>query len=62
MTMKVLPLLLLLTLARAASAQVAGPIRPDQAAFRELFKELVETTRRCRRAAARWPPNAWRRG
>jgi acetylornithine deacetylase/succinyl-diaminopimelate desuccinylase-like protein len=26
-----------------ASAQVPGPIRPDQAAFRDLFEELVET-------------------
>jgi len=43
MVMKALALFLLLTLARAASAQVAAPIRPDQVAFRELFKELVET-------------------
>jgi len=40
---RTLPLLLLLALAGAASAQVAAPIRPDQAAFREIFKELVET-------------------
>jgi acetylornithine deacetylase/succinyl-diaminopimelate desuccinylase-like protein len=35
--------LLPLVFAAAASAQVAAPVRPDQAAFRELFKELVET-------------------
>src|SRR6185436_21117408 len=35
--------LLLLALAGAAQAQVTAPIRPDQAAFRELFEELVET-------------------
>jgi acetylornithine deacetylase/succinyl-diaminopimelate desuccinylase-like protein len=40
---RTLSLLLLLAFARAASAQVAAPLRPDQAAFRELFKELVET-------------------
>lgn len=27
----------------AASAQVATPLRPDQSAFREIFRELVET-------------------
>ena len=36
-------LLLLVLAVAASSAQVAAPIRPDQVAFRELFKELVET-------------------
>jgi len=40
---KIRSLLLLLACAPAASAQVASALRPDQAAFRELFKELVET-------------------
>jgi acetylornithine deacetylase/succinyl-diaminopimelate desuccinylase-like protein len=35
--------LLLCALATLAQAQVAQPLRPDQAAFREIFKELVET-------------------
>jgi acetylornithine deacetylase/succinyl-diaminopimelate desuccinylase-like protein len=30
-------------LAQAAPSAPAGPIRPDQAAFRDLYKELVET-------------------
>ena len=34
---------LLCAFAVAASAQVANPVRPDQSAFREIFKELVET-------------------
>ena len=38
-----LSLLLPLAFAGAASAQVATPIRPDQAAFRDLYRELVET-------------------
>ncbi len=41
--MKIRSLLLVLALAPAASAQVAGALRPDQTAFRDLFKELVET-------------------
>jgi acetylornithine deacetylase/succinyl-diaminopimelate desuccinylase-like protein len=36
-------ILLLCALAGAAQPQVPQSIRPDQAAFRELFKELVET-------------------
>jgi acetylornithine deacetylase/succinyl-diaminopimelate desuccinylase-like protein len=39
---KTLSLLLLLTAAGAVSAQAPAPIRPDQAAFRALFEELVE--------------------
>ena len=35
--------LLLLPLVAPVQAQVAQPLRPDQTAFRELFKELVET-------------------
>jgi acetylornithine deacetylase/succinyl-diaminopimelate desuccinylase-like protein len=31
------------TMAGAALAQPAAPLRPDQAAFREVYKELVET-------------------
>jgi acetylornithine deacetylase/succinyl-diaminopimelate desuccinylase-like protein len=38
-----LSLLLPLAFAGAAWAQVATPIRPDQAAFRDLYRELVET-------------------
>jgi acetylornithine deacetylase/succinyl-diaminopimelate desuccinylase-like protein len=41
-SMKIAATWLLLALAAAAQAQVA-PLRPDQAAFRELFEELVET-------------------
>ena len=40
--MKIAATWLLLLAAGAAQAQVT-PIRPDQAAFRELYKELVET-------------------
>ena len=35
--------LLLCALASHAQPQVAQPLRPDQTAFREIFKELVET-------------------
>jgi acetylornithine deacetylase/succinyl-diaminopimelate desuccinylase-like protein len=41
--MKTLALLFLGTVAVAASAQVENPLRPDQSAFREIFRELVET-------------------
>jgi acetylornithine deacetylase/succinyl-diaminopimelate desuccinylase-like protein len=40
---KPISLLLLLALAGAALAQVTAPARPDATAFRELFRELVET-------------------
>ncbi|HVQ12531.1 MAG TPA: hypothetical protein VMS40_03030, partial [Vicinamibacterales bacterium] len=43
LSMKTLALLLLCPFAVAASAQVANPLRPDQSAFREIFRELVET-------------------
>lgn len=56
-------------LAGQAAAAVAGqapaadtPIRPDQAAFRALYEELVETTPPCPKAAARSPRSGWRRG
>ncbi len=42
-SMKIAATWLLVALAGAASAQVAAPTRPDQASFRELFEELVET-------------------
>jgi acetylornithine deacetylase/succinyl-diaminopimelate desuccinylase-like protein len=41
--MKTAALLLLCALAGTAQPQVAQSLRPDQAAFRALFKELVET-------------------
>jgi len=41
--MKILLPFLLCAFAVAASAQVTNPIRPDQSAFREIFRELVET-------------------
>ena len=36
-------------------------LRPDQTAFRALYKELVETNTTCRSEVARWRPNEWRR-
>ena len=41
--MKMLLPFLLCAFAVTASAQVTNPIRPDQSAFREIFRELVET-------------------
>ena len=41
--MKTLSLILVCAFAVTASAQVAAPLRPDQSAFREIFRELVET-------------------
>ena len=41
--MKIAAAWLLIALAGAAQAQVSVPLRPDQAAFRELFEELIET-------------------
>ena len=41
--MKTLSLFLLCAFAGTAFAQVANPLRPDQSAFREIFRELVET-------------------
>jgi acetylornithine deacetylase/succinyl-diaminopimelate desuccinylase-like protein len=41
--MKTAATFLLFALAGAAQAQVPQPVRPDQTAFRELFRELVET-------------------
>ena len=43
MPKKAFLLLLLLAATTGAPAQVSQPLRPDQAAFREIFKELVET-------------------
>ena len=56
--MKTLSLLLLFAFAGSASAQVANPLRPDQSAFREIFRELVEanpslSSGRCTLAAER---------
>ena len=39
-----LSVVLLLTVAGAVSAHAPAPIRPDQAAFRELFEELIRYT------------------
>src|SRR5688572_9253649 len=41
--LKTIATVLLCAFAGAAQAQVSAPLRPDQAAFRELFEELVET-------------------
>jgi acetylornithine deacetylase/succinyl-diaminopimelate desuccinylase-like protein len=41
--MKTLSLFVLCALTVTALAQVANPLRPDQSAFREIFRELVET-------------------
>ncbi len=41
--MKTLSLFLVCAFTVTASAQVADPLRPDQLAFREIFRELVET-------------------
>ncbi len=41
--MKTLSLVLLCAFTGTASAQVANALRPDQSAFREIFRELVET-------------------
>ena len=41
--MKTLSLFLLCAFTGTASAQVANALRPDQSAFREIFRELVET-------------------
>ena len=48
--------------AAAVSGKSADAARaaPDQAEFRALYKELVETNTCFRPAAARWPPSAWR--
>lgn len=43
LSIKTAAILLLCALAGAAQLQVAQGLRPDQAAFRALFKELVET-------------------
>jgi acetylornithine deacetylase/succinyl-diaminopimelate desuccinylase-like protein len=43
MPLKAAATLLLCALAAPAQPQVAQPLRPDQAAFREIFEELVET-------------------
>ena len=43
-----------------AGAQVP---RPDQAKFREIYKELVETnTTLSSGELHRWPPRRWQRG
>jgi acetylornithine deacetylase/succinyl-diaminopimelate desuccinylase-like protein len=41
--MKTTAFLLLIALASAVQVPVSSPLRPDQVAFREIFKELVET-------------------
>ena len=51
-------------LAFAMAQNVAAQtLRPDQARFREIYKQLVETnTALVESAAARWPPTRWATG
>lgn len=57
MKRSVITLLAATALATPALAQTA-PLRPDQAEFRSLYKELAHS----RQAVARWQPSAWGRG
>ncbi len=54
-------LLMGLAFGAAHAGEAPAALRPDQAAFREIYRELVETNTTLSAAAARSPPSAWPR-